>query len=200
MRKKTALAALFPGVRGRILAAAMANPQKWWFLSELADSLDTSPSSLQRELQSLVGSDVLEHRREGRRSYYKAHMRSPIYRELRGIFEKTEGLVPTLREMLKPFGDEIRVAFIYGSIASAREHAASDVDLLVVGDVQLVELAPALRKAERKVGRDINVVHLSADEFDEQTAKREHFLSSVLKAPMIFVKGSRSELEKLISR
>jgi predicted nucleotidyltransferase len=200
MRKKSTLTALFPGVRGRILAAAMGRPEKWWFLSELAASLGTSPSSLQRELQSLVDSNVLEHRREGRRSYYKAHVRSPIYRELRGIFEKTEGLVPTIREMLAPFEEETRFAFVYGSIAAAREHATSDVDLFVIGDVQLAELAPALRKAERKLGRDINVTHLSLEEFREHAAKREHFLMSVLRAPIILVKGTRSELEKFISQ
>src|SRR5262245_1065835 len=48
MRKPLALAALFPTVRGDVLAATLTQPEKWWFLSELAQSLGTSPSSLQR--------------------------------------------------------------------------------------------------------------------------------------------------------
>jgi predicted transcriptional regulator len=52
-------------MRQGVLAATLAQPSKWWYLSELADRLGTTPSSLQRELSSLVASGILSHRREG---------------------------------------------------------------------------------------------------------------------------------------
>ena len=36
MRKTAALRALFPTVRGEVLAATLTQPDKWWYLSELA--------------------------------------------------------------------------------------------------------------------------------------------------------------------
>src|SRR6185436_14416641 len=51
MRKPAALGALFPTVRGYVLTATLTQPEKWWYLSELAQFLGTSPSSLQRELK-----------------------------------------------------------------------------------------------------------------------------------------------------
>jgi len=55
MRKNVpALDSLFPSVRQGVLAATLTQPEKWWYLSELADFLETRPSSLQRELSSLV--------------------------------------------------------------------------------------------------------------------------------------------------
>src|SRR5437870_3126394 len=42
MRKPAALAALFPTVRGDVLAATLTQPEKWWYLSELAQFLGTS--------------------------------------------------------------------------------------------------------------------------------------------------------------
>jgi len=75
-------------------------PEKWWRLSELAMRLDTSPSSLQRELASLVASGILVHRREGTRAYIKAETKSPVFRDLQQLFEKTAGLAPAIERML----------------------------------------------------------------------------------------------------
>src|SRR6266851_10303001 len=113
MRTSIALDTLFPGVRQGILSATLTRPEKWWYLSELADFLHTRPSSLQRELAALVQSGILEQRRDGRRIYFKAETRSPIFRDLRSIFEKTVGFVPTLQTLLRSFGDRIACAFIY---------------------------------------------------------------------------------------
>jgi DNA-binding IclR family transcriptional regulator len=84
-----ALDSLIPGVRQGVLAATLTRPDKWWYLSELAEFLHTRPSSLQRELGSLVRSGILQQRKDGRRIYFKAETRSPIFRELRSLFEKT---------------------------------------------------------------------------------------------------------------
>ena len=73
--------------------------------------------------------------------------RSPIFRDLRSIFEKTVGLVPTLRVTLRPLEDKIACAFMYGSVARREERATSDIDLMVIGSVGLAELTPSLRKA-----------------------------------------------------
>ena len=92
MRKTSpALDSLFPSVRQGVLAATLTRPEKWWYLSELAEFLHTRPSSLQRELRSLEQSGILKQRKDGRRTYFKAETRSPIFRELRSIFEKTDG-------------------------------------------------------------------------------------------------------------
>ena len=156
MRNSATLEALFPKTRERILAATMTQPEKWWFLSELAKHLETTPSSLQRELLALVDTGILEQRREGNRAYFRAQKRSPIYRELRSIFEKTAGIVSTIRTALATFGRKILYSFVYGSVARGREHAGSDIDLMVIGNVGLAELTPALRKIERTLGRELN--------------------------------------------
>ena len=145
------LTALFPQVRQGVLAATLGQPDKWWYLSELAGRLGTSPSSLQRELSSLVASGILVHRREGTRAYFKAETQSPVFRDLQQLFEKTAGLAPILEQILKPFGNKIQSAFIYGSVARSREHAMSDVDVMVIGRAGLADLSPALRKAEERL-------------------------------------------------
>jgi DNA-binding transcriptional ArsR family regulator len=86
-----------------VLAATLTQPKKWWYLSELAQFLGTSPSSLQRELKALVDGGILETRRKGTRAYFKADTRSPVFAELRGLINKTAGVIPTLRTSLRLF-------------------------------------------------------------------------------------------------
>lgn len=197
MRNTATLTALFPAVRRGVLAAILSQPEKWWYLSELADTLGTRPSSLQRELAALVDVGLLQRRREGTRAYFRAEKQSPIFRELRSIFEKTAGIGPTLQEALRPLDQKILASFIYGSLARAQEHAASDIDLMVIGKVGLAELTPSLRSAEKRLNREINVTNYSAEEFRRKASQGDHFLSSVLKKPKHFLKGSQSELEAI---
>lgn len=194
------LGSLFPRVRQDVLAATLTRPDKWWYLSELADRLGTRPSSLQRELSSLVASGILVQRREGTRVYFKAETRSPVFPELRQLFEKTAGLIPLLEQMLKPFGDKIHCAFVYGSVARSQEQALSDVDLMVIGKAGLVDLSPALRKVETHLGREINVTAYSPWEFREKVKSRDHFLTTVLRGRKQFVKGDRNDLDEIVSQ
>ena len=166
----------------------------------MAEFLHTRPSSLQRELSSLADTGILQRRKDGRRTYFKAEMQSPIFRELRSIFEKTTGLVPTLRVALRPFANKIVCAFVYGSIARREERATSDVDLMVVGNVGVGDLAPALRKAEKRLGREVNVTNYSADEFRKKVAEGEHFLTTVLKGSLQFVKGEQRDLDSVAGK
>jgi predicted nucleotidyltransferase len=197
---KTALTALFPTVRGEILAATLTQPDKWWYLSELAQFLRTTPSSLQRDLKALVDGGILEQRREGTRAYVKADTRSPLFADLHGLVEKTAGLLPTLRRLLEQFDTRVDVAFVYGSIARGEEHATSDVDLLVIGTVGLAELAPALRKVEEQLGREVNVTSYSQAEFRTKVGGGDHFLTEVLRGSKQFVKGGQRDLDEVVGK
>jgi predicted nucleotidyltransferase len=147
-----------------------------------------------------VASGILAHRREGTRAYFKAETQSPVFRDLQQLFEKTAGLAPMLEQIIKPFGSKIQCAFIYGSVARSREHTASDVDVMVIGRVGLAELSPALRQAEERLGREVNVTAYSPVEFREKIKSRDHFLAAVLRGRKQFVKGGQSDLDEIASK
>jgi predicted nucleotidyltransferase len=200
MRRSTTLDALFPLIRQELLAATLLSPDKWWYMSELASHLKTSLSSLQRELNSLSASGVLERKQDGRRTYYKARKDSPIFGDLRDLFFKTVGIVPALESELTRFDDKIRWAAIYGSIARGEEGAQSDVDLLVVGEIATRDLLPVLRRLERRFGREVNVKHYSEKEFRDKMRVGNHFVKSVLKGEVVSLIGSPDELETAARR
>src|SRR2546430_12924574 len=110
MRKQSVAGALFPAIRRGVLSATFREPRRWWYLSELADALRTSPSSLQREVEALAASAILEVRREGRRTYYRANARSSVFKELLGIVRKTMGTPEVIRMALSPLAGRIAFA------------------------------------------------------------------------------------------
>lgn len=122
------------------------------------------------------------------------------FSELRGLIDKTAGLVPTRQTTLGPLERRIVCALVYGSVARREEHARSDIDLLVVGEAGLADLAPALRKAEARLGREVNVTSYSPAEFRRKTAAKEHFLSEVLRGPKQFVKGDQRDVDDLAGK
>jgi predicted nucleotidyltransferase len=191
LRTKNVSAALFPGTRGGVLSVAFREPSRWWYLSELADALGTSPSALQRELESLATTGILERRSEGRRVYYRAHAGSAVFDELRGIVRKTMGVSMEIQRALQPLARRIRLALIYGSIAQGTERADSDVDVLVVADGLLLEdLYRRLAPAERRLRRKVNATLYTAEEFRRALHTRNHFLEKVLSRKRVVVMGS----------
>ena len=200
MRRKNPIDALFPKIRQNILAATYFQPEKWWFMSELATFIQTTPSSLQRELVSLVESGILRQRRDGNRLYFQAETDSPIFAPLGELITQTLGIIEKLKELLLPFAEKINCAFIYGSVARREEHALSDVDLMVIGSVGLADLSPILRESERRFNREINAICYSTDEFGKKMRAENHFLMSVLKKEKIFLIGDENELEKLAGK
>jgi DNA-binding transcriptional ArsR family regulator len=102
MRKYRAIDAILPKTRQGILAAALLQPEKAWYASELARRMGVPSSSLQRELRDLEQAGVLKISRQGRMAYYQANTDSPLYAELRGLMLKTAGLVDVPRPSVLP--------------------------------------------------------------------------------------------------
>ena len=186
--------ALFPRTRQAILATLLLSPERRWYLSDLAQHLCVPPSSLQRELASLAAAEILCREADGNRVYYRANPAHPLLPELQSVFAKTTGLADKVRETLRPFWDEIELAFIFGSVARGERTAASDVDVLIVGSVGMAELALPLRELERTLQIPVNVAHYAAAEFQEKRRQNNHFLQTILQGRKILLKGAEHEL------
>jgi predicted nucleotidyltransferase len=199
MRKSNTLDALFPEVRQRLLAVVLLHPEKWFYMSHLAELTKLTPSSLQRELARMVSVGILETRADGNRVYYKANPRCQILPELQGLFVKTTGIVDVIKQALRPISKRIQVAFVFGSFARSSELVNSDLDLMLIGDVGLADTAPLLRKVEDEIAREVNPVILSVAEAREKLTAKQHFIESVKTASKLYLWGQDSELGKAFS-
>lgn len=199
MRKSRLLNALISRTKQEILAATVLQPERSWYLLELARHLRVRPSSLQRELRLLAEAGILQRWQNGNRVYFRADRACPIFRPLGEILFKTIGVVEALHTALYSLKDEIEVAFVYGSVAEAAERSASDIDLMVIGSATLSAIAPLLREPERRLGRAINPTIYTEDEFEARLREGRHFLTSVLRKEPLFIIGGPDELAKLTS-
>jgi len=109
---------------------------------------------------------------------------------------KTEAVGDRLREALTGLRD-IRVAFIYGSTAKGTESPSSDVDLMVIGEVDLDALDRAIDSIEEEIGRTVNYTLFRVEEWQKRVAQGHSFLTDVLTHDKIFVIGDEDELSAL---
>jgi predicted nucleotidyltransferase len=196
MRKSPPIDALLPDVRQEVLAATLMQPQRWWYLSDLAALLDRSPSSLQREVSRLADAGILETRQEANRTYYRPNTDCPLLPELTGLIAKTVGVADVFRRALAPVARRIDWAFIYGSLARGEEVSESDVDLFVIGNVKLTELARSLKSAERQLERPVNPNVFPRREFAAKLRAGQHFVRSVVAGEKLFLLGDAREFAK----
>jgi predicted nucleotidyltransferase len=197
VRNSPLLDVILAKTKQQILAATVLQPDRSWYLLELARHLGLRPSSLQRELSQLTEVGILKRQRNGNRVYFQADTACPVFTELAQILFKTVGVVEALRKLLEPLHNQIDVAFVYGSVASSSERSTSDIDLIVVGSAPLSRIAPLLRDLERQVGRAINPRVYRREEFVRQIHDEKHFLKSVLRKKLLFIKGGQDDVEKL---
>ena len=99
MRKSSPIDPLISKTVQGLLAATVLQPERSWYLSDLAKHLGRRPSSLQAPLASLAAAGILRRRKDGNRVYYQADPQCPFLRELQGIIAKTVGLADVLREV-----------------------------------------------------------------------------------------------------
>lgn len=102
-----------------------------------------------------------------------------------------------LRQCLNPLRERVAVAFIYGSVARGEEQHASDLDLMVIGDVTFGEVTESIRSAEVRLHRSINPTVYPVREFRDKLANGHQFLNTVVKGEKLFVLGCEHELRPL---
>lgn len=191
------LNSLFSKTKRRLLALIFLNPEKQYYLIEIARLTGISQGTLHREIKPLIYDGILQSEKRGSQIYYSVNKSNPIYAELRGIIYKTFGVSDVLTLALKPLKKKIKLAFIYGSIAKGEETARSDIDLMVIGNAKFGDVVLAISKAEKSLGREINPTVFPIEEFQSKLRERQHFLTAVIKSPKLMLIGSEDDIRKL---
>ena len=191
---------LFSKTRQALLGLLYARADEEHLQESLIQLAGLGRGTVQRELEFLARAGVVRRTVRGRQVYFQANSESPIYAELRGLVAKTGGVADTLRAALARLAERIQVAFIYGSVARGQERRASDVDVMVIGEVSFAEASEALGGAQKSIGREVNPSVYAPEDFRAKLAAKHHFLSSVLKSERIFLIGSDRELARLAKK
>jgi len=186
--------ALFGKVRRALLALFYSRSDESFYLRQMVRMIGVGQGAVQRELKQLADAGIITRSKQGRMVYYTANRDCPVFDELRRLMTKTAGLADVLRKSLAPLAAQIDLAFIYGSQASFKAGAASDVDVVVVGAVEDLALHRAIVEAEGYLDRSINYTLLTRQEFDRRRKETDGFLSRVLRGDKIFIVGETRDV------
>jgi len=166
-------------------------------IRDIARRTGITPIYVKKELETIGKLGLVLNTRVGNLSIWEINKRSPIAEDLKRIFLKTEGLGARLASIFKKFS--VKYALIYGSFAKGTEKPDSDIDVLVIGDVDYDELARAMAKAEDELGREINYIQWSEKDFKKKARQHHHLLIDIARHPIIWIKGDEHGFRKALA-
>ena len=182
--------ALFSKARQRVLAVLFGNPGRSFYANEVIALAQSGTGAVQRELAALSEAGLLTVRRQGNQKHYQANADAPVFTELRGLVLKTMGLADVLRVALAPLAPQITLAFIYGSVAKQQDTAASDIDVMIVGeDLGYADVFGALESAAAMLGRKVNPTLYTPAEIAKRIGNDNVFVTRVQRQPKIWLIG-----------
>jgi DNA-binding transcriptional ArsR family regulator len=166
---------LLPIFRSRSLALLLAylsnsDARERLNLSQLAKRLDLATSTLTRDVAELERAGLVITEAVANSKLVRLNEESPYYPELSSLLHKAFGPPQTLVELLGDIAG-IEEAFIFGSWAARYlgqpGDQPADIDLLVVSDgqVEIDRINGACRRASRILGREVNPVVVSANDW-----------------------------------
>ncbi len=179
-------------LRVRVLSHLFSHPGEEFHVRLLASQLGAPVGTTGRELTRLQKAGILSSQRVGNQKRYGLAKDSPIIEDLRSIFLKISGAGSELREALARIPG-LELAFIYGSYASGEAKPASDIDLMVVGEVTDRQLAPVVARVERRLKREVNYTLFTRGAVEKRTGKEGDFVHEVFSSPRLLLIGKVSD-------
>jgi len=170
-------------------------PDRTWTTPELAKRLDATPVTTHRELRRAIDSGVLVREAIGRTYLYRPATSSPLYEPLRLLLERTVGVEAELRRALEDVAG-VEAAFIHGSFASGTKvRPTSDIDVIVLGNADPHALRRRIRQVESRLGREIDVLAYSRDEFASLAESGNSLARGIVRGPVTTLIGSPDALQ-----
>jgi predicted nucleotidyltransferase len=177
--------ARFSKTLGGVLALLFGQPGKAFYTREIVKRVGTGGSQVGKDLERLTGAGLILREQRGNLVFYRANPDAAVHHELVGLVAKSFGIAEQLRGFIEPLADRIQYAAVHGSVARGEHRADSDVDLLLVGDVRLSELAIPLHDAEAALGMKVSPTVMTLAEFRKRHESGDHFLKKVLAGDLV---------------
>jgi DNA-binding transcriptional ArsR family regulator len=181
-------------VRIKILELFFGNLKEIYHVRGIVRETSEEINAVRRELAKLENDGVLRKEPRGNRIYYSVRPEYSLFGDLISIVAKTTGLGKAIIENRGKIGKVSFVMFSGKLVEGKDRKSEDDVDILVVGEVVLPELASIIRVEESKRGREINYTVMGRDEFDFRKRRRDPFLLGILSESRFMIIGNEEDL------
>jgi len=181
-------------VRIKILELFFRDLSEIYHVRGMVREVKEEINAVRRELDRLEKTGILKKETRGNRLYYWVRTDYDFFGDLLALVSKTTGLGFEIISNKKKLG---RMSFVMfsGKFARRKERKQDDgVDILIVGEVNLPELANLIRIEESKRGKEINYTVMSREEFDYRKKRRDPFLLGILSGSRVMILGDEENL------
>jgi predicted nucleotidyltransferase len=185
--------------RVSLLAKLLMNPDESFYIRELSRELKIPYSMLYKEEKNLASLGIVNEEKKGKVTLVSINKNMPYFAELKNLMIKTVGLGDLLKTALSEL-EGMRYALIYGSFASGEESVSSDIDLLIVGNSSEEKILNVVGRVEKEVGREINYILWSEEEFMKRIKSKHHLLREIASKPVIMLVGEEDEFRRTVKK
>jgi len=179
--------------RAKLLAVFLNNPGKIFYVRELVRAIGEQINAVRAELARLEKAGMLFSEARANRKFYGFRKDYIFQLELAGIIAKTSGLGGDIITERNKLG-KIKFTTLSSGFIRRRPVGPNDVDLLIVGNVVLPQLAALVKKSEDTLGREVNYTVMSEDEFTFRKRRKDPFVTNVLEKMGVVLIGDEEDL------
>ena len=180
-------------VRVKLIKTFLENPKEMYHVRDLVRRTNEEINAVRRELSRMEEAGMVKKETRGNRLYYWFRHDYAFFPELLSLVAKTTGLGLNIRKNRGKVGKISFVVFSGEFVSHLERRDVDQVDVLVVGDVVLPELANFIRIEEAVRGQEINYTPMTKEEFDFRKKRRDPFVLGILSSSKIMVLGDEQE-------
>jgi DNA-binding transcriptional ArsR family regulator len=180
-------------VRNKVLCLLLDNPQQMLYVRELTRASGEEINAVRRELEHLDKRGIIVKEKRGNRVYYQASPTYDYFEDLLSMVAKSIGIGQAIRDNRKDLG-KVKFAMLSGKYARNKPREKGEIDLLVVGTVNLDKLNELIKKEEVRRETEINYTVMTQEEFIFRKNRRDPFLLNILSRSRIMIIGDEEGL------
>lgn len=162
----------------KILEVFFLNEKERFYINEMARRIGEDLSNVYKKLLELKGEGLLLDDNQGKERYFFLNQKYPLLKEYKKIFLKSIGFEETLKKELRKIKG-IDSAYLFGSYATGRFSRESDIDILIIGDIDLNEIQKSFLEIQKITGREINSIELTKKDFKKRLRKKDALLEDI---------------------
>lgn len=181
-------------VRIKILELFFSNLGEMYHVRGIVRETKEEINAVRRELTHLEAAGLFKKEPRGNRVYYWVRADYPLFGDLVSLVAKTTGLGASIIENRGKIGKISYVMFSGRFVRGENRKRDDEVDILVVGEVVLPELATLIRMEESKRNKEINYTVMSKEEFEFRKKRRDPFLLGILSGSRVMIIGDEEDL------
>ncbi len=183
-------------VRINILKIMLPHPERPLHVRALVRSVGTEINAVRRELKRLHDLGLLKKRQSSNRLYYTVDTTNMFYAELLSLVSKEEGLGASIIKNKKDLGD-VHFAILSRRFSRNIESSVLDVDLFMIGNVNLDVLEKLVKEHQAKLGREVHYSVLGSEEFMFRKRRNDQFVSKVMAQGRTMLIGDEEEFSAM---